>query len=208
MLQRFVRGVRQVVVLQLIIALIAVALAGWTLGLTGELMRERESLRARVGQLEETLVSNDIVVPSAANVVETPTQRARTAYPPPAPAGAELGAAASEASALRIISDLFTPAPAMAVVIVHVRNDAEARIVAPIAEDLARASGLQVLVSIMTARNQLGPGYFYFDGRQSAPAAALMQRFHEAARGQEVAPWSAQLRGVALPAQGEYGADR
>ena len=194
LLQRFVRGVRQVVALQLIIALFAVALAGWTLGVTGELMRERESLRARVAQLEETLVSNDVVVPSAANVLETPMQRARNAYPPAAPAGAELGVVAeSEASALRIISDLFTPAPAMAVVIVHVRNDAEARIAAPIAELFAQQSSLRVLISIMPPRDPRGPGYFYFDGRQSGAAAALMQSFHDIARGAEVAPWSAQV---------------
>jgi hypothetical protein len=32
--------------------------------------------------------------------------------------------------------------------------------------------------------------------------------FHETARRLEIAQWSAQLRGTALPAQGEFTADR
>jgi hypothetical protein len=60
----------------------------------------------------------------------------------------------------------------------------------------------------MPAGDTRQSGYSYFDGRQNRAAAALMQRFHDIARENEVAAWSAQLRGNALPAQGEYTADR
>ena len=213
-LTQFVNGARQVLALQLIIAVVAVALAGWTLGVTNDLIRERERLRTRVAQLEETLVVNDIVVPSTATVVESSTpQRARDAYPPSAPnAGPAAPAAASSEEAGfnpgQIIGDLFTPPPPMRVVVVHVRSEAEARIAAPIAEALAQERGVQVLVAPLPARDPRSSGYTYFDGRQSSAAAALMQRFHDSARQNEVAPWSAQLRGGALPAQGEYAIDR
>lgn len=214
MLAQFIKGARQVMVLQLIIAVAAVALGGWTLGVTNGLIRERESLRARVAQLEETLVANDVVVPSAANVVETAAARARDAYPPSAPAAAAPNAAPAATTEQagfnpgQVIGDLFTPAPAMRVVVVHVRNDAEARIAAPIAEALAQEGNVEALVATMAARDQRPAGYVYFDGRQSSAAATLVQRFHDSARQNEVAPWSAQLRGEALPAQGEYAADR
>jgi hypothetical protein len=51
-------------------------------------------------------------------------------------------------------------------------------------------------------------GYAYFDGRQSQRAAALVAQFNDISRRYEIAAWSAQLRGVALPAQGQYGAER
>lgn len=208
-LNRFVSGARQLLAVQLVIAVLAVALAGWTLGVTGNLIRERERLRERVAQLEETLVANDVVVPSNTTMVATPNQTPRDAYPPSTPGAG--GATASEASGFnpaQIITDLFTPAPAMALIIVHVRGEAEARIVAPIVETLRQAGDVEVVVNQMAARESRPAGYAYFDGRQSGAAAAWMQRFHDSARSNEVAPWSAQLRGVALPAQGEYAANR
>ncbi len=208
-LHRFVSGARQVLAAQLVIAVLAVALAGWTLGVTSTLIRERDRLRDRVGQLEETLVAHDVVVPSTATVVATPAQNTRNAYPPAAPQAARAGAGdASGFNPAQIITDLFTPAPAMALIIVHVRSEAEARIAAPIVETLEQAGDVRVAINQMAARDQRPAGYAYFDGRQSGAAAALMQRFHDSARSNEVAPWSAQLRGVALPAQGEYAADR
>lgn len=212
MLSQFIKGARQVLAVQLVIAVAAVALGGWTLGVTSDLIRERERLRTRVAQLEETLVANDIVVPSTATVVETATnQRAQDAYPPAALAASTAAPAADEEASFnpgQVIGDLFTPPPAMRVVVVHVRNEAEARIAAPIAEALARDSDVQALVATMPARAQRAAGYVYFDGRQSSAAATLVQLFHDSARQGDVAPWSAQLRGEALPAQGEYTADR
>ena len=210
-LNRFVNGARQVMALQLIIAVGAVALGGWTLGLTNDLLRERERLRTRVVQLEETLVSNDIVVPSTANVVESSTpQRTRNAYPPSAPQAAAQGAPIGDGAFNpgQVIGDLFTPPPPMRVVVVHVRGEAEARIAAPIVQELAQAGDVRFVLAQMAARDPRASGYSYFDGRQSSAAAALVQRFQDSARRNDVAPWSAQLRGVALPAQGEYSADR
>ena len=60
----------------------------------------------------------------------------------------------------------------------------------------------------MPPRDPREAGYAYFDGRQSAAAAALVGQFNDAARQRQIAPWSAQLRGTALPSQGEYSADR
>lgn len=210
MLHGFINGARQVLVLQLLIAIGAVALAGWTLGITSDLIRERERLRARVSQLEETLVTNDIVVPSNATVVATAAQRTRDAYPPSAPQAASTAAPAEESAFNpgQIIGDLFTPPPPMRIVVVHVRSDAEARILAAVVDGLRQSAEVRTLISVMAPRDQRAPGYAYFDGRQSSAAAALMQHFHDSARENEVAPWSAQLRGVALPAQGEYAIDR
>ena len=76
----FVSGTRQVLAAQLVVSVGAVALAGWTLGVTNELIRERDRLKDRVVQLEQTLAASDIVVPPTAEVVNpAPTQ---DAYPP------------------------------------------------------------------------------------------------------------------------------
>lgn len=212
LLNRFVRGVRQILALQLILAIGLVAMAGWTLGLTSELMIERDRQRTRIVQLEEALVANDIVVPSTANVVEAPAQRARDVYPPPAPAEAMIAPLAPREDGAfnptQMLAEMFTPTPAMRVVIVHVRSEAEARIAAPIVADMAAAAGIEAYVALMPTREQRSAGYSYFDGRQSGPAAALLQSFHDSARRAGVAPWSAQLRGVALPAQGPYTPER
>jgi hypothetical protein len=74
--------------------------------------------------------------------------------------------------------------------------------------DAIRRDDLRVVIDVMQPRDQRESGYAYFDGRQSRAAAALVQQFHDVARQQEIAVWSAQLRGTALPAQGEYTADR
>jgi hypothetical protein len=68
--------------------------------------------------------------------------------------------------------------------------------------------GVRVLIAVSPAGDPRAPGYAYFDGRQSRAAADAVSRFHEAARELQVAQWAAQLRGTALPAQGEYTADR
>jgi hypothetical protein len=108
----------------------------------------------------------------------------------------------------QIIGDLFTPPPPMRTIVLHARSAGDARVAQRIGEDMQRAGDIRVGVVVMTPRDQRQSGYSYFDGRQSRPAADLMQRFHDIARRNEVAAWSAQLRGVALPAQGEFTADR
>jgi hypothetical protein len=224
LLHRFVGGTRQVLVLQLIVSVTAVGLAGWTMGVTNDLIRERERLRTRITQLEETLVAHDVVVPSTATVVDAAApQRTRDAYPPsvtlPTEQTPDAPAATTETPAPaetqepsfnpgQIIGDLFTPPPPLRTIVLHARSAADARVAQVIAQDLQRTGDIRVGVVVMTARDQRQSGYSYFDGRQSRPAADLMQRFHDIARRNEVAAWSAQLRGVALPAQGEFATDR
>ncbi len=232
-LRAFVSGTRQMLAAQLFISIGAVALAGWTLGVTNDLIRERDRLRERVIQLEETLAASDIVVPPTAEVVNP--QRADTAYPPsvplpentpppaeesPTPATPETEPAAPidekapEAEPERpfnpgqILGELFAPAPPMRTVVLHARSDTDARVARRLADELSQSANVRVTVDVMPPRDPRESGYSYFDGRQSRTAAGLMQRFHDIARRNEVAAWSAQLRGVALPAQGEYTADR
>lgn len=214
LLRDFVLGARQVVALQLIIAVIAVALSGWTLAVTADLMRERERLRMRVVQLEEALVTHDIVVPSTVTVTEAiVAPRARSAYPPSAPEAAPPAEAAEAESQSgfnpgQLIGDLIAPAPPARVVVLHARGEPSARIAAPLARALEAETGVRVIVAIMGQNDRRAPSYAYYAGRQSGAASALVQRFNDIARREAVAPWSAQLRGTALPAQGEYAPDR
>jgi hypothetical protein len=209
MLSRLSAGARQMLAVQLVIAVLAVALAGWTLGVTNDLIRERDRLRTRNAQLEEALVTNDVVVPSAANVVErSAPQRSSDAYPPSISGNAQAVEARQPFNPGQIIGDLFTPAPPMRLIVLHARGEADARVAEEMARAFAQVSDIEVRVSIIAARDQRASGYTYFDGRQSCVAASLMQNFYDLARRDEVAQWSAQMRGLALPAQGEYAADR
>lgn len=77
-----------------------------------------------------------------------------------------------------------------------------------VGEELRRSANVHVVVDVLTPRDPAQSGYVYFDGRQNRPTAELVTQFHDIARRNGVAPWSAQLRGAALPAQGEYTPDR
>jgi hypothetical protein len=92
--------------------------------------------------------------------------------------------------------------------VLHVRSSEDARAASRIARALQANDDLRVLIDVMPAGDPRQSGYAYFDGRQSRAAADVVARFHEGARAMQIAQWSAQLRGTALPAQGEYGADR
>lgn len=242
----FVSGTRQVLVLQLFISIGAVALAGWTLGVTNDLIRERNRLKDRVVQLEQTLAASDIVVPPTAELVNPPTS---DAYPPSVtlPEDEKPEEPASEPTPEpqqqaeneptpqpptetpleptdprpptvtppdrtfnpgQILGELFAPVPPLRTVVLHARSAADARVAQTLAAELTQTSNVRVAVDVLAAGDARQPGYSYFDGRQSRAASALMQRFHDIARRREVAAWSAQLRGVALPAQGEFTADR
>lgn len=227
-LQSFVSGTRQVLAAQLVVSVGAVALAGWTLAVTNEVIRERDRLRERVIQLEEEMGTRGIVVPPPPAVVGAGPSRSETAYP--GEVGLETDADASRerpdgapaepepASPERaedagfnpgqIFTDLFAPAPPMRTLVLHARNERDAAIAGRLAEELRRATEMRVVVRTMPPRDQRQSGYAYYDGRQSRAAAALVVRFNDIARQHEIASWSVQLRGVALPAQGEYTADR
>jgi len=186
---------------QLFVGVVAVALAGWTLAITNEVMRERDRLEERVVQLEAELATRGIVVPDA------PTIRERAAadiYP------AEIGRRRQAASQSRfdprqILSDLAAP-PELQVLVVHARSVEDGAI----AERLGAGLGgdVNVIVNVLPARDPRPAGYAYYDGRHSRAAAALVARFTDGARREEIPLWSAQLRGTALPAQGEFTADR
>lgn len=206
LLRSFVRKARALLGLQLMLSVLAIALAGWTLSVTTELLRERDRLRERVIQLEANMGANGMVVPAAPNVVASPAG-ASTPYP---------DAIEAEAQAPRqvrrdfraVIADVFAPPPPMRIVVLHVRSEADVPEARRIGAELQRAAGVRVVIDVMAQRDPRSSGYTYFDGRQSAAAAALVTRFHDLARQRAVAAWSAQLRGTALPAQGEYSADR
>jgi hypothetical protein len=243
LLRSFVSGTRQMLTAQLIVSISAVALAGWTLGVTNDLIRERDRLKERVIQLEQSMGDQGIVVPSTTATVDQPAAPTANAYPPeqtgaPPPATTEPappksdeiqpGAAppaespagtpapadtpATQAPANRafnpaqIIGDLFTPPPPLRTVVLHVRGRSDAAM----AERIARGFGEQISASVdvMQPGDPRQSGYAYYDGRQSRSAAAVVARFNDIARHYQVAPWSAQLRGVALPAQGDYSTDR
>lgn len=210
LLQSLVNGTRQMLATQLFVGVLAVALAGWTLAITNEVIRERDRLRERVVQLEEELGARGIVVPSGPSVVSSPGTRG---YPN------ELGAALLEADAdiapasksgfdpREILGDLFTPTAPLRTLVVHVRLAEERHLAERVAADLG-AEDVRVVVNVLPARDAQAVRYVYYDGRQSRAAAALVARFNDAARRAEIPQWSAQPRALALPAQGEFTPDR
>jgi len=189
------------------------------------LLRERDRLRDRVVQLEQAMADGGMMVPAARVSVDAPVTSDATAYP------GEVGlhAQALRSTAFEVTTDaaraqratppsappdfrqvltgLFAPPPPVHIVVLHVRGQTDADAARNIAADLIRAAHVRVILDVLP-HDQRPSGYAYFDGRQSGAAAALIGQFNDIARRYEVAPWTAQLRGVALPAQGEYSADR
>jgi hypothetical protein len=221
LLGAFVNGARSILSTQLFISVGAVALAGWTLAVTNQLLRERDLLRERVIQLEASMAERGIVVPATQTVVDAPTPAIATLYPgavgatalsAEAPVLVDAGAAEASAPPQRdlgqVLSGLFAPAPPMRVLVMHVRAVNDAAPARAIATELSLAGNVHVVIDVMGARDSRQTGYTYFDGRQSRAAADLVTQFHDIARNNGVASWSAQHRGMALPAQGEYTADR
>lgn len=228
-LRSLVNGTRQLLTVQLFVAIITVALAGWTLAVTNTVIRDRDRLRDRVIQLEQAMASGGMVVPATPVLVDQPVSVGdANAYPGEiglTANGEVRGQRATEvtsnnasrarpatqdvgANFSRVLSDLFAPPPPLHVAVLHVHSEAEANAARLVAENLVRAAHVRVIINVLPVRDPHEAGYAYFDGRQSAAAAALVGQFNDAARQWEIAPWSAQLRGTALPAQGEYRSDR
>lgn len=247
LLGSFVSGTRQVLFAQLFISAGAVGLAGWTLAVTNDLIRERERLRERVIQLEQTIAEGGGIVPGPTTTVEqtapapadqvypgqiseqaevvspetsaanesAAAEEVREEAPPEAepqpqspPAAAPTPSQSADAVLGRIITDLFTPPPAVSTVVLHARNEDDAAYARRLATALTQSANVRYVIEVMAPRDPRQSGYAYYDGRQSRAAAAIVQQFHDAARRQEIGAWSAQLRGVALPAQGQYTAER
>lgn len=209
MLRDLVNGTRQLLLTQAFVSVLAVALAGWTLAVTSALIRERDRLRDRVVQLESDMGARGIVVPAAPAVIST-ARPGRPSYPDAANAVLRQTGIAPSAPALEpgaIVSDLFGSAPAMRVLVVHVHSEREAVLAQQLAGDLG-GEDLEVVVNVISSRDPLQPGYFYYEGRQSRASAALVARFNDAARRAAIPQWSSQPRALALPAQGAFTADR
>lgn len=218
LLSAFVTNTRALLIAQLIACVGAVALAGWTLGVTNQVLRERNRLQERVIQLEEAMAASG-VIPPAPTAVVAPTTQSDRAYPGSianarAPSGDSDSASdivataeASEQNLGSVISGLFGPAPPLRTVVMHVRSEADFAAAESIAREL-QSDDVRALINVMGAGDQRQSGYAYFDGRQSRAAADIVARFHDLARARQVAQWSAQLRGTALPARDEYTADR
>lgn len=222
----FVNGVRGMLSAQLFASIAAIALAGWTLSVTNEVIRERDRLRERVIQLETSMAERGVVVPPTPAVVTEPVvgdtpypgaigAAANTAFDEnaeiPIDASTESVAPAQAGARLnfsQIFTDLLAPAPPMRLVVLHVRAAADAPYAQQLGAELRRTANVQVVVDIIPTRDVRQSGYTYFDGRQNRATAALVTQFHDSARRAGIASWSAQLRGVALPAEGEYTADR
>ena len=79
-LSNFVNGTRALLVAQIIACIGAIALAGWTLGVTNQVLRERNRLQERVIQLEEAMAASGVVPPAPTAVVAASTQ-GDAAYP-------------------------------------------------------------------------------------------------------------------------------
>lgn len=202
-LRALVGGTRQVLAVQLFIAVAAVALAGWTLSITNDVIRERDRLRERVVQLEGELGARGIVVPSAPTVVASVSGDA--VYPP------EVGLEAAPDQAFnpgRLVSDIFARPSNLRTIVLHARGQTDGVAALRLAEALRSEGGASVTVNVINARDGRPAGYAYYDGRQARDAAAMVARFNDAARRAELPQWSAQLRGLALPAQGEFTAER
>lgn len=205
LLQTLISGVRRVLALQVLLGIVAVALAAWTLAVTTGVMRERDRLNDRVIQLEGELANRNIVVPPPQTIVD-----AAPAYPPTIEtAGAASGARFNPSAA---ITDLFAPAPPLVRVVIHARAEFDVgtarELTARLQAESPPTESLDISVHVLPAGADRASGYYYFDGRQGAAAAQIVDRFNDAARARELAPWSAQLRGTAMPARGEFGADR
>jgi len=210
LLRRLISGTRQMLAVQLLVAVLAVALAGWTLTVTSEVIRERDRLNERVVLLEGELAVRGIVVPDGPSVVSSPGSRG---YPNEVgPALRQAGSDAERASdsgfdPRDLLEEVFSAAPPLRVLVLHARSPVEGDIAQNLVTNLGD-SDVRVIVNVMGPRDPQQSGYVYYDGRQSRAAAGLVARFNDAARRAEIAEWSAQPRALALPAEGEFTADR
>lgn len=201
-LRMLLNATRRVLALQLALSVLAVALTAWALATVSELQAARTRLDERVIQLEGALASRSIVVPPPAPVVIA----AQAAYPPQTGPGQTPQAERQQFDPRRTLSELFSPPPPLQRIVVHVRSEADRAL----AEQMAAQAwpGLDIEVRVTPPRGPWSDGYYYYDGRQNAPASVLADAFSDVAREGQTATWSAQLRGVALPARGEFSAGR
>src|SRR5690242_6515319 len=167
---------------QLFVSIAAVALAGWTLGVTNELIRERDRMRDRVIQLEETMAGRGIVVPATPNVVDEPvavqdanaypggvgelaatnvTQNAGRVEVAPTRTATAPAPQAARPDFRRVIGELFSPPPPMRLVVLHVRAESDAHPAREIASDLIKASNVRTIIDVMPPGDPRQSVYVY-----------------------------------------------
>jgi hypothetical protein len=183
LLQSFVSGTRQMLTLQLFVGVAAVALAGWTMGVTNDLIRERDALKARVGQLETEMVIRDIPLPAAPVPVDT-TEAESTDEP-----------TLTEDPATTTEPTQTPTVPAFRTLQLHIRSEEDRAS----AQALARAlgdSGLAINIDVVSQRQR--SGYTFHDQGQSEQAASLFASVRGAAAELKLESWSADLPGAFL----------
>lgn len=200
----FSGAARSLLAVQLFVSVLAIALAAWTMAVTADIMRERDSLRERVIQLEAELAARGVVVPEEVPTVVGATAQGAAVYPGSV---AALSDRQGDQGFGAFLGEILAPVQPLSVVVLHARAE-NADVARKIAVTLTQSQDAVVLVNTLNERSARPPGYVYYDGRQSRAAAAIVARFHDAAREAGAAAWSAQLRGEALPADGEYTSDR
>jgi hypothetical protein len=180
LLQSFVSGTRQMLTLQLFVGVAAVALAGWTMGVTNDLIRERDALKARVGQLETEMGIQGVEVPAVIAPIDTTATEAVEA-----PAATEDAAAPTDTATV----------PAFRTLLLHIRSEDDRAS----ADALARAlsnSGLAISIDVVSQRQR--SGYSFHDQGQAEQAANLFNTVRRAAAELKLESWSGELPGAYL----------
>ncbi|MEJ0061447.1 MAG: hypothetical protein WDM79_18635 [Terricaulis sp.] len=181
LLQSFVSGTRQMLTLQLFVGVAAVALAGWTMGVTNDLIRERDALKARVGQLETEMGIQGVEVPAPIAPVET-----TEVTPAEEPVVTEETATTTEPTQTPTV-------PGFRTLLLHIRSEDDR----PSAQLLARAlsnTGLAITIDAGSWRQR--SGYSFHDQGQSEQAASLYASVRSAAAELKLEAWSGDLPGA------------
>jgi hypothetical protein len=213
LLQDFISGTRQMLSVQLFLSIVVIALAGWTLSITNQVIRERDALLDRVVQLEQIMAARGEIPPEPPAAVIAPAGQPGP-YPGTISEAREIAGAATTTPTSDqdgigdMLSAMFSPAPPISTVVLHVRSEADRADAEGLAQALHDAQHVRAAVRVMPQSDASAPTYVYFDGRQNRAAAELVNRFHDLSRERQIAVWAAQIQGVALPARGEYTADR
>lgn len=234
----FVGGVRGMLSLQLFLTASAAGVAGYTMLVTTDAMRERDALLERVTTLEaeieritgappaQDLRPLDIMPevpldpvdeapleePTPQPAPETPTETPDepTGRDPIEPRPDPVTPPRAETPALdlgQVLRDALTQAPPLRTLVLHVRSQNDHAAAQRIVRELA-GSDLNVTIDVMPPRDPRNSGFAYFDARQARPATAMARRVQDIAQRNQFTAWAATLRGVSLPASGEYTADR
>jgi hypothetical protein len=241
----FVGGVRGMLSLQLFLTISAAGVAGYTMLVTTDAMRERDTLLERVTSLEaeieritgappaEDLRPLDIMPEVPLEPVEepppvenetpqqpvpetpAPTPNDPTGRDPieprpnpqPDPVPPPPRAETPTLDLGQVLRDDRTQAPPLRTMVLHVRSQNDHAAAARIVRELS-GSNIEISIDVMPARDPRNSGFAYFDSRQARAATAMARRVQTIAQQNQFTAWATTLRGVSLPASGEYTPDR